>query len=1018
MNSDHLTLGSLFDGSGAFPLGGILAGIEPIWSSEVDPFAVLVTHKRLPQVKHYGDVSSLKGYDLEPVDIITFGSPCFPAGTLVMTEQGYLPIDEVEVGMKVLTHKGRWKMVTAVGSKTGRTILLKGKHSSLECTPNHPIYSRVKESNTETKGEPSLSRKKEWTEAAEMLGKFWATPNKAERIKGNTRQFPGFKFSDNKEDSYYFAGYQYGKVNLTNHWRQENPLPGWVFSESEDNRRELLMGIFDSNSSQSGRNRWEIMSFSKIYIESIRLLGETLGLSTTVELYSPNLYKITIIDYYIRKYFKDSRHNWYSVREIQQAQEATIVYNLTVEEDNSYVADGIVVHNCQDLSIAGKRAGLNGARSGLFYQAIRIIKEMRKKTNGKYPRYAVYENVQGAFSSNKGEDFRTVLEAIIGVKEEGIKVPPPDNHRWAKADVLLGDGWSVAYRVLDTQYFGAPQRRSRIYLVADFAGQSAGEILFKSEGMSGYSAESFRTWQRAARGASEGSGKTVGRAVAGNPKYVINTQGSSGISITEDKTGTLIAQGHGHHPSVLHAAGFSTEHSAQSRSIGYEEEISPTLRAGVVPAAMSLEHNPSDSRLKISEKGVVQTLTERMGTGGGNVPLIAEFEQPNKEDPAPQPQAFDRYNGKVTGDVTHTLDTGAGNTIPMVFEPENKSYGISKEAYSGGEQALFNFAVNEEKSPTLQASGPGAVAKPGARAFGIGSQHSKGMLSDNPKAGYYGTEKSRTLCRERPDPTGNQGGICIVAPVETDTETYDVRFTSEGTRNARSNCYKTDTSRCLSTGMADPAANQGGIAVLEKKKAYALQGSMIGREDKNGPQGSGVNEDVCFSLNTVDKHAVMYESDKDKNTDKENLDPVHYSTSKNSHHTSAVKEQVNTLVASDYKDPPCVNDIPNDEPMYIVRRLTPVECARLQGFPDWWCSNLAIPDPSDEEMAFWKDVWDTWGKLNNPNAKPKTEKQIRKWLANPYTDMAEYRTWGNGCTLPIVYFVLSGIAWAAGKDED
>lgn len=188
MDQKNLTLGSLFDGSGGFPLGGILAGIEPKWSSEIEPFPVLVTHKRLPQVKHYGDVSKLNGAELPPVDIITFGSPC------------------------------------------------------------------------------------------------------------------------------------------------------------------------------------------------------------------------------------------------------------------------------QDLSIAGKRAGIHdGDRSNLFFQAIRIIKEMRDATNGRYPRYCVWENVPGAFSSNGGNDFKAVLEAVIGVKEKGIEVPAPENHRWAKSDVYLGDGWSVAYRVFDAQYWGVPQ---------------------------------------------------------------------------------------------------------------------------------------------------------------------------------------------------------------------------------------------------------------------------------------------------------------------------------------------------------------------------------------------------------------------------------------------------------------------------------------------------------------------------------------------------------------------------------
>ena len=741
MTDKKLTLGSLFDGSGGFPLGGILAEIEPKWNAEIEPFPILVTQKRLPQVKHYGDVSAISGSELEPVDIITFGSPC------------------------------------------------------------------------------------------------------------------------------------------------------------------------------------------------------------------------------------------------------------------------------QDLSIAGRRAGIQeGERSNLFFQAIRIIKEMREATNGKYPRYCVWENVPGAFSSNAGEDFRAVLEAVIGIKEEGVEVPAPDNHRWPKADVYLGDGFSVAYRVLDAQYWGVPQRRSRIYLVGDFAGQSAGEILFKSEGLSGYTPQGFRAWQGTAGGAEESTGEAGGRpdTGSGGGRICVNPQGSSGVSITEGQTNALVAQDHGNHPAVLQSAGFSTEHSAQSRSIGYEEEVSPTLRAGVVPAAMAIENHPTDSRVKISGDGKVQTLTERMGTGGGNVPLVAELE----------PVTLKMRSGKPGGgkgplaQVNKSATLGCNNDQTL-FQP---SYGIAKEAFNAGDKAAFNFAVNEEVSPTIQATGPGAVAKPDIRAFGVCSKSSHAMLSDNPNSGFYEAETSRTLDQGGGNPTCNQGGICIVAPVPE-----VVAFT----QNQRDEVRDLD-------GKSGALQAQPGM----KQQTFVLQGSMIGREEKNGPQGDGVNEDVSFTLNTVDRHAVAAPSGE------------HYSTSKNSYHTTALREQANTLVATDYKDPPTVNvyhsnhasgmnadfsdneslrtlaasdykDPPtvSEEPMYIVRRLTPTECARLQGFPDWWCDGLAIPDPTDEDLAFWTDVWETWRKLNNPDGKPKTEKQLRKWLAQPYTDAAEYKLWGNGVALPCVYFVLSGIAWAAGKDE-
>lgn len=160
---------------------------------------------------------------------------------------------------------------------------------------------------------------------------------------------------------------------------------------------------------------------------------------------------------------------------------------------------------CQDMSVAGKREGLGGNRSSLFYEAIRIIKEMREATNGKYPRYIVWENVPGAFSSNRGEDFKAVLTEICKVKEEQVSVPKPS--KWENAGHIMGDSFSVAWRLLDAQHWGVPQRRQRIYLVADFDGWSAGKILFESESLSGYSAKGFQSWQNTACRTAEGFGE-------------------------------------------------------------------------------------------------------------------------------------------------------------------------------------------------------------------------------------------------------------------------------------------------------------------------------------------------------------------------------------------------------------------------------------------------------------------------------------------------------------------------------
>lgn len=142
---------------------------------------------------------------------------------------------------------------------------------------------------------------------------------------------------------------------------------------------------------------------------------------------------------------------------------------------------------CQDLSVAGKQAGIHaGTRSNLFFEAIRFFKEMREKTHGKYPRIVVWENVPGAFSSNKGEDFRAVLQALAEIGDPEVSIPMPEKGKWAKAGCIVGDGWSIAWRTYDAQFRGVPQRRKRIYLIADFGSERAGEILFEFEGVRGH----------------------------------------------------------------------------------------------------------------------------------------------------------------------------------------------------------------------------------------------------------------------------------------------------------------------------------------------------------------------------------------------------------------------------------------------------------------------------------------------------------------------------------------------------
>ena len=599
---------------------------------------------------------------------------------------------------------------------------------------------------------------------------------------------------------------------------------------------------------------------------------------------------------------------------------------------------------CQDMSVAGRRDGLDGSRSSLFYEAIRIIKEMRYATNGKYPRYIVWENVPGAFSSNGGEDFKAVLEAVIGVVCEGTEVPMPEKNRWPYADLYMGDGWSLAYRTLDAQYWGVPQRRRRIYLVADFAGGSAGEILFESEGVSRYSAEGFRSWQRTAGSIAD---------CTGTASLCLNDQGGQRMDVTDDVPATLRAEAH-HPPCVL-------------------EE------------AVAVENHPMDGRVKLEENGKVQTLSERMGTGGNNVPLVLKI------------RSGCEGGGKSPLIQTDKSATLSCNNDQTLFEPCSWDGGqisptLTKQNAGGGQRMPDKDNFN-------------CVLQP----FGICSKDSNAMKSSNPHSGIYEADTSRTIDTSGGNPACNQGGIAVVcvdqgggksscnvsnglAPTLACTHGGEpvVAFAQNQRDEVRDLGEK---SACLS---AEPGM---------KQQTYVMQGNMIGRSEGNGPQGDGINEDVSFTQVAEDKASTVLARDyKDPTAVCYGIGRDTFNQGKNAKFAPTFEEELQpTLVA---KGPGAIQS------GYTVRRLTPTECARLQGFPDWWCADLGTEKPSDEGLNFWYKVFKTYSEVTG--CKMKSDKQIKKWLADPYSDSAEYKMWGNGVALPCVWFVLCGIVWANG----
>lgn len=557
---------------------------------------------------------------------------------------------------------------------------------------------------------------------------------------------------------------------------------------------------------------------------------------------------------------------------------------------------------CQNLSLAGKREGLTGEKSSMFFEAIRVIQEMRCATNGKYPRWIVWENVPGAFSSNKGKDFKSVLDAVCKVKDETAFIPEPPSGKWTNAGEIVADGYSVAWRVLDAQYHGVPQRRKRIFLVCDFDGGSAGKILFESKSVPWHTPPCFGKGQTTA--------EDFGNGTQTSGTICLNDQGGERMDVTDEMTATLRAKAN-HPPCVMFE-----NHSQDTRYIG-----------------------PLD---------VSQTVLATFGTGGNNQPFVVH--------------------------TPKTLKIRCGRD-------------------GGGKGAL----VQDNMSATLSCNNDQTLFEP--KVYGICSKESNAMKSDNPNSGVYEAATSRTIDANGTNPSCNQGGMAVVC-------------VDQG--GGKSSCgVSIDKSLTLS-------CTHGG------EPTVCIQGSVIGRDDKNGPNGSGVNTDTSFTLNTVDRHAVAYGIDRaafnqGKNAlynfaVKEETQPTMvakgpgavaeptYSSSKASFFTRAEKECANTLVASDFKDPPLVNDAE-----YIVRRLTPTECARLQGFPDWWCDDLGTQNPSEDEITKWAEIFEMHRIALGKTTKPKTRNQIVKWLKNPHSDSAEYTMWGNGLALPCVVYVMNSI---------
>ena len=565
---------------------------------------------------------------------------------------------------------------------------------------------------------------------------------------------------------------------------------------------------------------------------------------------------------------------------------------------------------CQDLSVAGKRAGLkheaNGdeetTRSGLFMEAVRIIREMREATNGEYPTFALWENVPGAFSSNGGEDFRTVLEELIKIVEPTAVMPAVPKNGWPYADSYCGDGWSLAYRVFDAQYWGVPQRRRRIYLVLDLRGERAGKVSFEREGVRG----NFATF------------KTAGQGTAGD---------------AADRTGADDCEGEGN---------CLTPWDVQSRRIFSVDGPWPALYGG-----------------------------EGGGHGYACVPYTLKIR-----------------SGCEGECVAYSFDSLASNSMK------------SKNPHSGCRRVEIAKTLDTtDPNPCKNQGGIAVVCIKECLPFDT-TQVTSPKNGCNPKWG----DPCHPLAAQGHPPTV----IC---------KCYDARGNGDGQTVSTLTGDHENRITDYTSVVCEP------IPINDKATRYKGGGPTRNGDGAGNGLGVGKSGYPCPTLSTCDHHMVCYCMATGQ-ANAEILEDV--CPCLNCNHEQPIvagvdcrnsteyPEQTGTLQADCFKN---LNSNGVIRVQYIVRRLTPTECARLQGFPDNW----GHPDPkegfTDEEYRFWLNVRNTHAAINGKPQKDYTKAQMLTWYNKLHTDSSEYKMWGNGISLPTALYVMQGIAEALKGGE-
>ena len=606
---------------------------------------------------------------------------------------------------------------------------------------------------------------------------------------------------------------------------------------------------------------------------------------------------------------------------------------------------------CQDLSVAGKRAGLkhedNGddetTRSGLFMEAIRIIKEMRKATNGEFPKYCCWENVPGAYSSNNGQDFRIVLEELIKIVEPSAVMPPVPKNGWPYADSYCGEGWSLAYRTFDAQYWGVPQRRRRIYLVLDLRAERAEKILFERDGLYGNPPSCRAPWQRTADQAADRTGADDREGEnAGSVAYSFDNLASNSMKSSNPHSGC--------------------------RQVDVAKTIdcfdpNPSKNQGgiaiVQPVAYGFDQG--GQQINVRTDGKSSTLRAEMH---GNVPAVMEA------------VGIDSYNLCETGSIGRTLSTPCGGLnehIPCVYYPavsEEKTF----DARGNGDGATVSTITGDHENRITDYSS--VVIEPICCIDG--DKIGKAERSGGSGLGVRPGDKMYTITAKD---AGSHGGEPAVA--------YSV---GNGQLNQITMSEQANTLDCMH--------DQQCVLVCNDPNTFQNTGQGWWNES---PVGATVRT-PCGGDSTLANVVVA-------GVDCRNLNetPELYPT---------MQAKPNGGQSLNFSHAVRIR--------YIVRRLTPTECARLQGFADRWATPDYKDDFTDEEYRFWCNVYLTKlmidGKVvhnengelvHKTNKKPykqKTKVQMLKWYNDLPSDSNEYKLWGNGIAFPNALYVMQGIA--------